>query len=292
MLSRPQRWIVPPAQHQCNFGLDRPWCFSSWKTWSGSFFSSFRWRKILRYLWRGQHLWNVIFFPSSWGTCPKLPPQAGCQNSMDGMPSGVPIASLWQRVTINHESVVDWYQIKDFWIFSDVQSSAKMQAMAGKKHISWIQVLQMLLLFKDVTVSANFQKYPYSNVLNTVFFFASSVFLGSMLLLLLFKDVRESQSGLSLEVVVRLWASKDFPQKGQEIDKTSHLRCLVCKCLPTVRLHGGMTSSYIGNPAGPGCCRNLPKVVLVQGNMGLCGYAMVPFAEQAREFTIITIMHE
>lgn len=33
----------------------------------------------------------------------------------------------------------------------------------AKKHISWIQVLQMLLLFKDVTVSANFQKYRYSN---------------------------------------------------------------------------------------------------------------------------------
>ena len=73
-----------------------------------------------------------------------------------------------------------------------------------------------------MTVSANFQEIPYSGVLNTVVLFASSVFLGSMLLLLLFEDVRESQSGLLLEVVVRLWASKDFPQKqGQEIDKTS-----------------------------------------------------------------------
>lgn len=63
---------------------------------------------------------------------------SGWLSKFDGwkMPSGVPIASLWQRVTINHESVVDWYQIKDFWIFSDVQSSAKMQAMAGKKLIS------------------------------------------------------------------------------------------------------------------------------------------------------------
>jgi len=53
---------------------------------------------------------------------------SGWLSKFDGwkMPSGVPIASLRQRVTINHESVVDW-------IFSDVQSSAKMQAMAGKK---------------------------------------------------------------------------------------------------------------------------------------------------------------
>ena len=60
---------------------------------------------------------------------------SGWLSKFDGrkVPSGVPIRSLWQRVTINHESVVEWHQIKDFWISSVVQSSAKMQAMAGEK---------------------------------------------------------------------------------------------------------------------------------------------------------------
>ena len=80
ILSRPQRWIVSPAQHQRNFGLDKPWCCSSWKTWSDSCFLILQMKNLVRYLWRGQHLWIGILFSSSWGTRPKLPPQ----NSMDG----------------------------------------------------------------------------------------------------------------------------------------------------------------------------------------------------------------